>query len=292
LSEEKKKEVVIKLVERVGELRGGLEVAKEAGKFCYRRRMTGEKESVADLSGKEAESSHLLLQYLISSNFDAQSEEYSTLEKKVLEALKQGGEIAANAGRTGRSEAASRMYVVSREKVLTTSLNNIYNYLPSSSALRPTTLLTLLSLLAITGELSTLNLTPAIITSALSQWQISESEKINFLVSAADIYQSAGQLDKASDLSIIALQQSVEKKVVEKAVVLAIAVEDRFDLDAVLKVQGVRDQVDGKLKEVVGLFTDVDEVEAVAKGQEWVRANSSFIEGFCEWMILHQYERS
>jgi hypothetical protein len=57
----------------------------------------------------EAESSHLLLQYLLSSNFDVQSEEYATLVKKVLEALKKGGEIAVDAGRTGRAEAASRM---------------------------------------------------------------------------------------------------------------------------------------------------------------------------------------
>jgi hypothetical protein len=42
-------------------------------------------------------------------NFDSSSEEYATLVKSVVEAIKAGASAAASAGRTSRVEAASRM---------------------------------------------------------------------------------------------------------------------------------------------------------------------------------------
>jgi hypothetical protein len=78
---------------------------------------------------------------------------------------------------------------------------------------------------------------------------------------------------------LVALNESVEQKVVERAVVLSLASDETFDLNDVLRVQGVKDQLSGKLGELVQLFTEVDELEAVEKGQSWVSSNSSFIEG-------------
>lgn len=158
------------------------------------------------------------------------------------------------------------------------SLNNTYNYLPPQSSLRPVALLPLLSLLSLLSDISAVDLSRSTIESALNQWAVSSSEKVQFLTSASEIYQSAGALPKALELSIVALGESVEPKLVEKAVVLSLAVEDKFDLTEVLKVQGARDQISGKLGELVALFTEVDELEAVEKGQSWISSNSSFIE--------------
>lgn len=68
----------------------------------------------------------------------------------------------------------------------------------------------------------------------------------------------------------------------ERALALNIADEKRYDLDAVLSVQGAKEGVTGKMQELVELFTEVDEVEAVAKGQEWLASGSDWINGLCE----------
>jgi hypothetical protein len=57
----------------------------------------------------DAEPVHALLQHMLAENFDSTSEEYATLVKSVVEAIKAGASAAASAGRTSRVEAASRM---------------------------------------------------------------------------------------------------------------------------------------------------------------------------------------
>lgn len=50
-----------------------------------------------------------MLQHILSTNFDVKGEEYASLVKSVLEAVRVGGEAAAVAGRTAKLEAASRV---------------------------------------------------------------------------------------------------------------------------------------------------------------------------------------
>lgn len=59
--------------------------------------------------GADAESSHLLLQHLISSNFDTSSEEYKSLVKSVIESVKKAGEAAWATKRITRHEQACRV---------------------------------------------------------------------------------------------------------------------------------------------------------------------------------------
>lgn len=67
----------------------------------------------------------------------------------------------------------------------------------------------------------------------------------------------------------------------EKAIVYAVADEKRFTLHDVLRVPGVQSKIGGKAKELLGLFDG--EIEgSVKRGQEWVGANKSWVEGFCE----------
>lgn len=73
------------------------------------------------------------------------------------------------------------------------------------------------------------------------------------------------------------MKESVETTVVEKAVLLALAVPNQFELDDVLAVQGVKEQL-GKVQGVVELF-EGDEVEAIEKGKKWAAENVSLIEG-------------
>ncbi len=160
------------------------------------------------------------------------------------------------------------------------SLNNTYNHYPPSSPLRPPTLFALISLLNTLSDLPSLPLSPTLLSTALSQWSIPDTEKVAFLSSASAIYESARSFSKALELHVLALGLSVDTKVVEKALVLAIAVEDRFNLDEVLRVQGVKDGITGTLGELVKLFTGVDELEAVKQGQEWLSSNRSYLEGF------------
>lgn len=57
----------------------------------------------------DAEGAHLLLQNLLSSTFDPESEEYRELNTKVVEAVKKAGEGAWQAKRIIRHETASRV---------------------------------------------------------------------------------------------------------------------------------------------------------------------------------------
>ncbi|KIR69249.1 eukaryotic translation initiation factor 3 subunit M [Cryptococcus bacillisporus CA1280] len=236
----KKKQVVKSIVDKFVELKGGLEAAKES----------------------EVESSHFLLQHVLSTTFDQASEEYVQAVKDVNEAVKKG---AQETTKITRAEAASRV------------LKNTYNFLPSNSPIRPSTLLALMSLLASTLDLSALPLPTSTLLPALSSWSIPSSEKVSFLTTASGLYQSTGNLAKALELLTLALKESVEPTVVEKAVLLALAVPNRFELDDVLAVQGVKEQL-GKVQGVAELF-EGDEIEAIEKGKKWAAENVSLIEG-------------
>lgn len=134
-----------------------------------------------------------------------------------------------------------------------------------------------MSLLASTLDLSALPLPTSTLLPALSSWSIPSSEKVSFLTTASGLYQSTGNLAKALELLTLALKESVEPTVVEKAVLLALAVPNRFELDDVLAVQGVKEQL-GKVQGVAELF-EGDEVEAIEKGKKWAAENVSLIEG-------------
>ena len=143
-------------------------------------------------------------------------------------------------------------------------------------------LLALISLLSLSGDLKTLSLTPLSLTISLSQWAIQPQEKLEFLTSASTIYAGARESRRALELQIVAIEQlQAGKDVVEKAVVYALSDDKRFSVDDVLRVQGVKEKVEGKTAELVKLF-EGDALEGVKKGQEWVGANASWIEGFCE----------
>lgn len=134
-----------------------------------------------------------------------------------------------------------------------------------------------MSLLASTLDLSALPLPTSTLLPALSSWSIPSSEKVSFLTTASGLYQSTGNLAKALELLTLALKESVEPTVVEKAVLLALAVPNRFELDDVLAVQGVKEQL-GKVQGVAELF-EGDEIEAIEKGKKWAAENVSLIEG-------------
>jgi translation initiation factor 3 subunit M len=152
--------------------------------------------------------------------------------------------------------------------------------------LRPTTLLALLSVLALSSDLPALSLSSSSLATSLNQWAIPTSEKIAFLVEAADIYQSASLLSKSLELSLLALNIEVSEQVAQKAVVLTLADESKFDLSQVLKTQGVTAKISGKAAELVRLFTEADELEAVSQGQQWAEANASYISGFSTSLLL------
>ncbi|KLT41776.1 hypothetical protein CC85DRAFT_275568 [Cutaneotrichosporon oleaginosum] len=243
-STETKREIVRKVVNTFVETKGALEAAKEG----------------------EAESCSLLLQHVIADNFDTKSEEYAKLVKSVAEAVRVGGEAAAEAGRPGKVEIAERI------------LTNSYNFFPAESPLRPAVLQTLITLLGAADDLSALPLTPATLIPALNQWSTSEEEKVAFLTHAAGVYEKAGELSRALDLTVLALERAIDAKTAEHALALALALPNRFDVDDILKVQGARDALSGPADELVDLFTKVDELAAVEKAAAWSKTNAAYVE--------------
>jgi translation initiation factor 3 subunit M len=165
---------------------------------------------------------------------------------------------------------------------LTDSLNYTYNFLSSNSPLRPTALLALLSVLSLASDLEALAVTPSSLSASINQWAVPTSEKINFLTEASEIYKSANLLSKALEFTLLALNIEVSEAVAEKAIVLTLANETKFDLSEVLKTQGVTAKISGKAAELVKLFTEADELDAVSQGQTWAQANESYLSGFCK----------
>jgi translation initiation factor 3 subunit M len=169
-------------------------------------------------------------------------------------------------------------YPCSYPFVLTRSLTNSYNFFPAESPLRPAVLLTLITLLGAADDLAALPLTPADLTPALNQWSTSEEDKVAFLTQAAGVYEKAGELSRALDLTVLALERAVDAKTAEHALALALALPNRFDVDDILKVQGARDALSGPADELVDLFTKVDELAAVDKAAAWAKTNAAYVE--------------
>jgi len=167
------------------------------------------------------------------------------------------------------------------DRDLTNSLNYTYNSLPANSPLRPTTLLALLSVLSLAEDLDALTITPSSLQTSLNQWAVPSAEKIKFLTEASETYKSANLLSKALELVLLALNTEVSESLAEKAVVLTLANETKFDLSEVLKTQGVSAKISGKAAELVKLFTEADELDAVSQGQTWAQSNESYLSGFC-----------
>ncbi|CAK9786961.1 unnamed protein product [Cutaneotrichosporon oleaginosum] len=284
-STETKREIVRKVVNTFVETKGALEAAKEGGELRgsarrslpergwvgrWKTRRVASPRDAKYTSGRadmpEAESCSLLLQHVIADNFDTKSEEYAKLVKSVAEAVRVGGEAAAEAGRPGKVEIAERI------------LTNSYNFFPAESPLRPAVLQTLITLLGAADDLSALPLTPATLIPALNQWSTSEEEKVAFLTHAAGVYEKAGELSRALDLTVLALERAIDAKTAEHALALALALPNRFDVDDILKVQGARDALSGPADELVDLFTKVDELAAVEKAAAWSKTNAAYVE--------------
>jgi hypothetical protein len=157
---------------------------------------------------------------------------------------------------------------------LTFRLNNTYNSLPPSSALRAPTLLTLLTALSKFTDLSALPLTPAQLSAATDEWSLSASEKSAFLVSAADIYRSSSNYSTAYDILLLALRYESKGEVADKAAVVAVLDEKRFNVDGL----SASSALSGEAKELVGLLGEEDAVKAVKKGEEWVGQKSAWIQ--------------
>ena len=154
-------------------------------------------------------------------------------------------------------------------------MTNIYNSLASTSALRPTTLLGLLRVLGAIDELSSLPLSESYLTAQLAQWSNSPAEKADFLIQACNIY--AKSRDTSTGLSLAMLAISQNPSAAEMAVVLSVADEKKFTLDDVLGREGVKESLSGPLGELAGLFSDVEELEAVQKGQAFVASHADWI---------------
>lgn len=116
-------------------------------------------------------------------------------------------------------------------------------------------------------------------SAALAQWSVSDADKVSFLTTAAAVYESAGDLATALSLTLLSLERSLVAATAEHALALALAQPNRFELDDLLKVQGARDALTGKATELVALFVEDDELEAVAKATAWAAANAAYVSG-------------
>ena len=118
--------------------------------------------------------------------------------------------------------------------------------------------------------------------SALSSWNIPLSEKASFLAQISNTYASAGMFDKAVESQLLALQHDSSSSSADRVVAIALADDKRLQLDDVLALDGVREGLKGEMAGLVGIYQDADELEAVAKGKEWLSAHAVWIDSLGE----------
>lgn len=98
-------------------------------------------------------------------------------------------------------------------------------------------------------------------------------QKASFLAQAADIYRSTGNFSTAYDLLLLSLKYESRAEVAEKAAVLAVLDQKRFEVDVLAKNESLA----GEGKELVRLLGEEDAVGAVKKGMEWVGQKEAWI---------------
>lgn len=234
----------------------------------------------------EAESSHLLLHALLASTFGAESDAFAAQYKQILASVVRGSEKAG-------SSSSSKIAMKSETgfKILT----NAYNMLPISSPLRPATLLELLRVLSASTvlDLSALPLSTPVIEQAVSEWSTSTADKVAFLRSVAEIYESdssvsvsrTASLKQALEFRILALHLAEDKQgAVDEVIAKAVSIPDVFEVSDVLRVQGAREALSEEGKMVVRML-ETDEVE-LEEGLKWVESSKSALEAKGEFQGL------
>jgi hypothetical protein len=171
-------------------------------------------------------------------------------------------------------------------------LIHAYNLTPVDSKLRPTILLSTLSVLSSSEHLdvTALPLPITVIEKSVSTWSLSASEKAQWLQQVADTYENAqtAKIGSTDSLKTTALQLRVlaliiaegsDQKAVDSALASALKIETNYDLVPVLKVQGVREGMSGEMKELVRLFEENVELNECLG---WVQSHESFLTGLGE----------
>ncbi len=176
-------------------------------------------------------------------------------------------------------------------------MTNAYNLLPSTSPLRPRTLLALLSLLSV-DLLPSLSLSVSQIEQYIFEWSISDSDRIQWLNDVAAVYEAGisasaapsaattTQLkEKSLELRVLALTVAavkglgIEASAVEKTIGAALSVASRFDISGVLSIKGVRESLKGDIKELVALLEGEGEAGGdLKKATVWVESKSQWLE--------------
>lgn len=107
----------------------------------------------------------------------------------------------------------------------------------------------------------------------MESWSISTNEKVDFLVSASEIYRSTSNYSTSYDILLIALRYESRAEIVEKAAVVAVLDEKRFNVEELTQISALG----GEAKELVGLLSGKEAVGAVKSGEDWVGKNESWI---------------
>lgn len=236
---------------------------------------------------RDLEQAYLLLFSVViatfASNDEASAKEYQTVIDTVVKASK----AMANAGQKGlaKSEVGYRI------------MTNAYNLLPSTSPLRPRTLLALLSLLS-ADLLPSLSLSISQIEQYIFEWSISDSDRVQWLKDVAAVYETGistsaapsaattTQLkEKSLELRVLALTVvavkglGIDASAVEKTIGAALSVPARFDISGVLSINGVRQSLQGDVKELVALLEgDGETAGDLKKATAWVESKGQWLE--------------
>jgi translation initiation factor 3 subunit M len=180
-------------------------------------------------------------------------------------------------------------------------MTNAYNLLPSTSPLRPRTLLALLSLLS-ADLLPSLSLSISQIEQYIFEWSISDSDRVQWLKDVAAVYETGistsaapsaattTQLkEKSLELRVLALTVvavkglGIDASAVEKTIGAALSVPARFDISGVLSINGVRQSLQGDVKELVALLEgDGETAGDLKKATAWVESKGQWLESIGE----------
>ncbi|EAU84440.1 PCI domain-containing protein [Coprinopsis cinerea okayama7 len=158
-------------------------------------------------------------------------------------------------------------------------LSNLFNSLPRNSPLRSLVYTTILQIAVEKDDLRSLQLTKSEVQKWISEWDLSDEQKAEFLKQVADAFAKTGQLAQSYEYSLLYIQKlpSTSDAAREAAVTAlsnALRLPDVFDFDPLFKLDAVIAVKDHELFSLLQVFIN----NGLAEFKAWEASHPGSLE--------------
>ncbi|KAH6914777.1 PCI domain-containing protein [Coprinopsis sp. MPI-PUGE-AT-0042] len=160
-------------------------------------------------------------------------------------------------------------------------ISNLFNALPRSSPLRRLVYNAILEIAVANDDIRSLNLRKKEVEKWISEWDISDEEKSEFLKSISDAYSKIGQPAEAYEYSLLHVQKlpsssDAAKAAAVQAIADALRLPTVFDFDALFKLDAVIAVKGHELFSLLQIFLN----DGLPEYKSWISSHSGSLSQF------------